>query len=97
MSSGVKVKTCEETSVGSSPVIVPVTTGLIERRAWTVASLTGLEKVSWKADVGATLPSLTIVAVISPEVRAPVVKPAVTAEPSCMPDWSMAEAATSTA
>jgi len=31
MSSGVKVKTWEETSVGSSPLIVPVTTGLMER------------------------------------------------------------------
>jgi len=39
---------------------------LMERRAWTVASLTGLEKVIWKADVGATMPPLTTVAVIWP-------------------------------
>ena len=86
MSSGVKVKTWEETSVGSSPAIVPVTIGAMERRAWMVASLTGRENVITKADVGATMPSATTVAMILPEVRAPVANAAVKGEPSCMPD-----------
>jgi len=58
----------------------------MERRAWTVASLTGREKVIWKADEGATMPAVSTVAVIWPEVRAPVVNPAVTGEPICIPD-----------
>ncbi len=57
--------------MGSSPVMVTGTCGLIAKRSRTVDSFTGRVNVSWKVVTGATWLPLVCVATIVPAVSAP--------------------------
>ena len=90
------VKTCDPASVGSSPVSVPLTSGVMLKAVLTIASFTGAVKVTRKVVVGAMASPTTVEAVILPAVAGLVRNEVSVASPRLRPSRSRAVPATST-